>query len=137
PAPRLAEIGFFDYDENVLVVAVVDPRRGRLLDLSERQGVQPRISDEELDEAKRIAARAGRISLRSKRGSSSIVAFPTPGYRLGDDRARHRCCTLYAPLTRTEGTVEVIVDLSARELVPEGELRPGPPSTDETSEGQR
>jgi hypothetical protein len=135
--PRLAEIGLYDYDEDVLVVAVVDPRRGGLLDLEERRGTRPPISDEELEEAKRLADHAGRISLRSKRVASRVVAFPTPSYRLTDERAYHRCCTLYAPSTRAGGeTVEVVVDLSRRELVPEAELRPGPPSAGGTTEGR-
>jgi hypothetical protein len=125
---RLAEIGLYDYDADVLLVAVVDPVRGRLLELEEREGVQPPISSEELAEAKKIAARATGESLRSRR----IVAFPTATYRLSEERERRRCCTLYVPVRGArDGSVEIVVDLSRRELVPANELRPEPPSDEE------
>src|SRR5689334_3771729 len=46
-APRLAEVGIYDYDRNVLVVPVVDLLEGTVVDIEERAGVQPALTEEE------------------------------------------------------------------------------------------
>jgi hypothetical protein len=124
---RLAEVGFYDYDSDVLVVAVIDPVAGQLLDVEARASVQPPISDEEREAAIQIAGRAGSLADSAPVGARA-VAFPTPTYRLTEDRSRHRCCSLYLSSERAAGeSEEIVVDLSAEELVPEDQLQPGPP----------
>jgi hypothetical protein len=121
---RMAEVVLYDYDRDVLVVAAVDLRTGALVDVYEREGVAPPITDEERDEARRLAASeipALRAALGRK--NASVVAFPTPSYAFesSPDRRRHRGCTLYVGAGR--GPVRAVtVDLSAGRIVPEQEL---------------
>jgi hypothetical protein len=49
------EVGFYDYDNDVLVVAVLDPLTGELVDLSERKESPP-ITLEELAEVLELLA---------------------------------------------------------------------------------
>lgn len=123
PVPRLAEVGAYDYDRDGLVVAVVDLRAGAVLEVFEREGAAPPISPEELEEARELASRAPGVQEVLSAPGAQVVAFPTPSYAFEARRGaeRHRGCALYlgGPDTREIG---VVVDLSARELVPDEEL---------------
>lgn len=133
---RLAEVGFYDYNSDVVLVAVVHPLAGELLDLEERQGLQPPITDEERTEAIRIAGLAGSMAV-SESTSTGAVAFPTPNHRLTEDRSGHRCCSLYTPSERAPGeSDEIVVDLSAEDVVAKSELRPGPSHSGAATEGE-
>lgn len=120
---RLAEVGFYDYDRDVLVVAVVDPLAGKLVELFEREGSTPPISAEELDEALGLLRHVPefRAAARSKR--ARIAAFPTPSYAFTSDsgRERHRAAVLYVE-TAQGAANQAVVDLSAREVVPDEEI---------------
>lgn len=115
---RLAEVAIYDYDRDVLVVAVVDPRAGSVVELVERESASPPITAEERDEAVRIAASQPTLAKAIRRRDAGVVAFATPSYAFDaqPERHRHRGCTLYARTGR--GTVvAVTVDLTAREVV--------------------
>jgi hypothetical protein len=121
---RMAEVAIYDYDRDVLVVAAVDLRTGSLVDLYEREGIAPPISDEERDDARRlVAAEIPALRAALQRKNAPVVAFPTPSYAFESypDRRRHRGCTLYVGLGRGPARA-VTVDLSAGRIVPDHEL---------------
>ena len=120
---RLAEVCVYDYENDVLAVAVLDLRGGSVVELYDRQGAAPPISDEELSEARQIATAVPEIARALRRRAARVVAFPTPSYafeaRPGYER--HRGCTLYVENEQGR-TLSVTVDLSARQVVPDEEL---------------
>jgi hypothetical protein len=120
---RMCEIGIYDYDADVLVIAVVDLRAGAVVEVCDRAGVAPPITAEELAEAREIAAGAGHISAALADEGSQVVAFPAPSYTF-ENRPRsagHRACVIYAGQAGGDST-SAVVDLSAREIVPQDEL---------------
>jgi hypothetical protein len=120
---RLAEVAFYDYDHDVLVVAVVDPFAGKLVELHERKGVAPPIVAEELAEARELLSKIGKLGEALARPRARIVAFPTPTYAFleSSGRAGHRGCVVY--VKAADGTVFYgVVDLSARRVVADKEL---------------
>jgi hypothetical protein len=127
---RLAEVGFYDYDSDVLVVAVVDPFADALVELVERK-VSPPITREELAEARELLTkRASKLQAALRRRRARIAAFPTPSYAFleGSRREGHRGCIVYV---EDEGRIlHGVVDLSARQVVADREL-------DETLRGGR
>jgi hypothetical protein len=134
---RMCEIGIYDYDADVLAIAVVDLRAGTVVEVCDRPGVTPPITAEELVEAREIASGAEHIRSLLADDESQIVAFPGPTYTF-ENRPRsagHRACVIYAGQLGREWA-SAVVDLTARELVPEDELpeilrspRPAGPST--------
>ena len=120
---RLAEVGFYDYDRDVLVVAVVEPFAGKLVELFEREGSKPPISDEELDEARELLAEIPELRKALKRKRARVAAFPTPSYAFLADsgRERHRGAAVYVD-TADGAELHAVVDLSARQLVPDEQL---------------
>jgi hypothetical protein len=127
---RLGEVGFYDYDNDVLVVAVVDPFVPELVDIVERK-VSPPITLEELGEAlELLTKRTSKLQAALKRRRARRAAFPTPSYAFveGSGREGHRGCVMYV---ESEGRVlHGVVDLSARQVVADREL-------DETLRGGR
>jgi len=127
---RLGEVGFYDYDNDVLVVAVVDPFAGELVGLEERR-VSPPITLEELAEAlDLLTRRQSKLQAALKRRRARTAAFPAPTYAFvdGSGREGHRGCVVYV---ESEGRVlHGVVDLSARRVVADREL-------DETLRGGR
>jgi hypothetical protein len=120
---RLAEVGFYDYNRDVLVVAVVDPFEGELVELHERKGVAPPIVAEELAEARALLSKIGKLGEALARRRARIAAFPTPSYAFLESSGRegHRGCVLY--VEAADGTVfHGVVDLSAQKVVPEREI---------------
>lgn len=141
---RMCEIGIYDYDADVLVIAVVDLRAGDVVEVCDREGVAPPITAEELAEAREIAAGAEHIRTALADERSQIVAFPAPTYAF-DERpqsAGHRACVMYAGQAGGE-SASVVVDLVAREIVPDDELpeilrsgRPGSGGPSDSYEGE-
>jgi hypothetical protein len=121
---RLGDVCIYDYDHDVLVVASVDPRAGDVVNLIEREGAAPPISEDERKEALRLAAEARPGGKALPRNAAGSVAFPSPSYAFDAQPARrgHRGCTLFFRSAR-DGVGAITVDLSAREVVPE-ELMP-------------
>jgi hypothetical protein len=131
---RLAEVCFYDYDADVLVVATISPGNGRVVELQERRGAPP-ITKEERAAALRVVARHERETRADPRRRSGTVAFPTPSYAFDAEPTRqgHRGCTLY--YRDGPGRIGAItVDLSAGDVVPDESLpeilrgRPSRPS---------
>jgi hypothetical protein len=127
---RLGEVGFYDYDHDVLVVAVVDPFAAEVVDLVERK-VSPPITLEELAEAlDLLTTRKSKLQAALERRRARKAAFPTPTYAFveGSGREGHRGCIVYV---ESEGRIlHGVVDLSARKVVPDKDL-------DETLRGGR
>jgi hypothetical protein len=116
-ALRLAEVGIYDYDRNALQVAVVDLRSGSVVGVTERLGIQPPLTDEELDEAKEIALATPKLrSLRKVRGVQ-ITSMPSRLSFAESGPARgHRIFALYFWVggKKPRKVGQVAVDLSTR-----------------------
>jgi hypothetical protein len=127
---RLGEVGFYDYDKDVLVVAVVDPFAGELVDLTERK-VSPPITRQELAETLELLTKqTSKLQAALTRRRARTAAFPTPSYAFveGSGREGHRGCVVYV---ESEGrVVHGVVDLSRRQVVADRDL-------DETLRGGR
>lgn len=127
-AGRVAQGGIYDYDRNVLVVAVVDLRAGRVLGIEEWPDVQPPITPEELEEAKQIVF-SDKQYASLKKSRPEVAAFPSRAITMPDHPGYgHRCFTLYF-WSRGKRIGHAVVDLSMQRLVP-GVDEPGFPASD-------
>lgn len=126
PVPRLAEIGIYDYDRDVLLVAAVDLRSGAVAELFQREGAAPPVTAGELDEAREIASNVPEMGDLLADPGSEVVAFPTPSYAFEARRGAeaHRGCVMYVGPAGGGQSRSVVVDLSARQVVPDDELPP-------------
>jgi hypothetical protein len=131
---RLVEVGFYDYDRDVLVVAVMNPRTGRVLRLEERE-VQPPPSDEEVDHARKVALSDQRLEGLRRRRGLRVVAF-TARAPHDERRDNHRRVHLYfwSGGRRPELVGDAVVDLSGERVVP---ATPEERATDEVNVGER
>lgn len=120
-APRLAQIGIYDYDDNVLIVPIVDLRAGVIVAIEERRGYHPSLAAEEIQEAKDIAL-ANRAFQPLKRYSElEVVAFPARAASIESHPGfGHRCVTLYfwTGGKQPERVSQAVVDLSTQKVVP-------------------
>jgi len=132
---RLVEVGFYDYDRDVLVVAVMNPRTGRVLRLEEREGLQPPPSDEEVDHARKVALSDQRLEGLRRRRGLRVVAF-TARAPHDERRDNHRRVHLYfwSGGRRPELVGDAVVDLSGERVVP---ATPEERATDEVNVGER
>src|SRR6266511_1011927 len=110
---RLGEVGIYDYESDVLVVAAVDPFAGALVQLYERT-VSPPIAPEEVAEARTLLAEIPQLRAALARPRARIAAFPTPSYAFleGSGRESHRGCILYVEAASGR-VLHGVVDLSA------------------------
>jgi hypothetical protein len=116
--PRLlGEVGIYDYEDDVLLVAFVDTKNGRVIEVQERPGLQPEPTDDEVEEATEIAVAADPALAR--RRSLGVVTHPAHLVGIPAALHRHRLVQLYfwAGRRRPEQVGEAIVDLSARSVV--------------------
>jgi hypothetical protein len=117
---RLAEVGIYDYDDNVLIVPIIDLYEGVVAAIEERRGYQPSITAEEIEEAKDIAlANRERQSLREY-PDLEVVAFPArAAFTESHPSFGHRCVTLYfwTGGEQPERVSQAVVDLSTQEEV--------------------
>jgi hypothetical protein len=123
PFSRTAQVGIYDYDRDVLVVAAFDLYSGAVSEVYDREGAAPPIAAVEVDQARALVNDVPDIREALRREGSDAVAFPTPSYAFDANprRARHRGCTFYA--TGGDGEVRATtVDLSAMDVVPDDEL---------------
>ena len=123
PCAWLADVGIYDYDKDVLVVAVVDLRKGAVVAVEERPGVQPPVTEEELAAATRLVPTSHAHHARLNQPGTTVVAFPTPRYVESHARAKNRCVTLYFS---DEPEAQVTLDLKANQVVPQEELVSSP-----------
>jgi hypothetical protein len=124
---RLAEVGLYDYDKDVLVVAVVDLHQSTVLGIEERPGVQPPVTEDEIRAASKLITSSHLDHTRFNQPGTAVVAFPTPRYIEGHARAKHRCVTLYFSPDPGQIDSQITVDLMAEEVVPNEELLSGSP----------
>lgn len=119
---RIAEVGIYDYDRNVLVVHVVDLRRGRLVETEEHRGIQPPITDAELEEARRLVVAHDRYRNLGRTGKLAINAFQARVSFLPDHPAHgHRVFTLvfWSAGKNPKRLGSAVVDLSDRRVLEE------------------
>jgi hypothetical protein len=123
PFSRTAQVGIYDYDRDVLVVAAFDLYSGAVSEVYDREGAAPPIAAVEVDQARALVNDVPGMREALRREGSDAVAFPTPSYAFDANprRARHRGCTFYA--TGGDGEVRATtIDLSAMDVVPDDEL---------------
>jgi hypothetical protein len=132
---RLAEVGFYDYDRDVLVVAVVDPRSGAASRLVEREGVQPPPAAKEIERAKELVLAAPQFEHLRRRHGLEVVAFNAraPQER-GKDNHRRLHLYFWSGGRRPQMVGDAVVDLSAEEIVP---ATPEERATDQVAVGDR
>jgi hypothetical protein len=132
---RLAEIGFYDYDRDVLVVAVMNLRSGRVVRIDEREGLQPPPSEEEVEHATELALSDPKLEGLRRRRALEVVAF-TGRAPHEDGRDNHRRVHLYfwSGRRRPKQVGDAVVDLSAERVVP---ATPEERATDEVNVGER
>lgn len=120
-ARRLGEIGVYDYDRDTLVVPIVDLRSGHVVTIEERRGIQPPLTADELEEAKKIALSDPACQPIKRYRGLDVVAFPArAAFTETHPAYGHRCFALYfwTRGTRPKRLAAVMVDLSAQRLVP-------------------
>jgi len=118
-APRLAEVGVYEYDSDTLLVAVVDLRSGQVERLEERRDIQPPLTTQEVEEARAIVASNPQLARLKRVPASQIVALPSRASSIEGHRlAWHRCFNLTFWSGGRKKLAEAAVDLSTRELVP-------------------
>ncbi len=120
-ARRLGEGGIYDYDRNVLVVPIVDLRKGVVVGLEERSGLQPPLATEEVEQAKKIVLSDPRFQSLKKRSGLQVVAFPArAAFSESHPYYGHRCFTLYfwSGGKQPKKAAEAVVDLSTQQLLP-------------------
>lgn len=126
-ASGLAEVGIYDYDRNVLVVATVDLRGGAVVDVSERTGVQPPLTPEELEEARQLVLSDEGFRSLKKRSGLEVIAFPArAAFNQSHPAYGHRAFSVYFWTSgkRPQRVAEAVVDLSARRVYPWSEGNP-------------
>jgi hypothetical protein len=123
----LADVGLYDYDNDVLVVAVVNIHQGTVLAIEERPGVQPPVTEDEIKAASKVISSSHPYHEHLTQPGTEVVAFPTPRYLEGHARAKHRCVTLHFSPKPGQNESQITVDLSAEEVVPQEELLSGSP----------
>ena len=114
------EIGIYDYEHNVLVVPVVDLRKGVVVSIEERRGLQPSLTLEEVAEAKKIVLSDPRFRSLKKHSDLEVVAFPARATSIESNPCYgHRCFALYFWVggKQPRKVAEAIVDLSTQRLV--------------------
>jgi hypothetical protein len=124
---RLMEVGIYDYDQDLLVVPIVNLRSGSVIGIEERAGSQPPLIPEEVEEARGIVSSDPQHERLGRDESLQIAAFPAQFLRADHPALGHRYFTLYFWTTGDppERVGAVNVDLSARRVFPleEEELR--------------
>jgi hypothetical protein len=130
---RLAEVGLYDYDRNVLLVAIVDLRAGAVERIDEWPGRQPPPTDEEVAEATELLLASEQFaSLRRREGVQVVALLARASSADGHRRYGHRVfmLTVWTPGDQPTRLAEAAVDLSTRTLVPVDEADPFSDRTD-------
>jgi len=111
---REPEVGFYDYDRDVLVVAVVAPRTGAVMRLEERKGLQPAPSHEEVERARELALSDPKLARLRRRRDLRVSALPAEA-----PHDLHRRVHVYFASggRRAQPLGDAVVDLSADRIV--------------------
>jgi hypothetical protein len=117
---RLGRAHFFDYDRSMAVTVSADLRTGEVLSIEDRPGVRPIPSDEEIAEARELAAAHPGLTRAARRRDAALVAFPARAPMEDDPAVANRRLELHfwSGSVRPRRVGSVIVDLTARELLP-------------------
>src|SRR5262249_27625732 len=122
-----AEIGIYDYDSNVLVVSIVDLRKGIVTNVEERRAIQPPLTPREEEGAKKIVFADARYRTLGRQSRLRIVAYPVRAAFIESHAYYgHRCFVLHFWTTGkgSRRTARAVVDLSTLQLVPEDAVKP-------------
>ncbi len=120
-ARRLGEVGVYDYNRDVLLVPIVDLRSGQVVTIEERRGIQPPLTAEELEDAKKIVLSDPAFRFLARHRELAVVAFPArPAFAESHPAFGHRCFALYfwTRGKQLKRLAAAMVDLSARQVVP-------------------
>lgn len=115
-----ADVGIYDYDRDVLVVAVVDLRRGTAVATQEHSRKQPPLTAEEREEARDIVLANPAFTSLKRYRNLEVTAFPArAAFFEGHPSYGHRCFRLYFWTigARSRRVAAATVDLSARRLI--------------------
>lgn len=117
---RLGQAHFFDYDRSMVVTATADLRTGEVLGIEDRRGVRPPPSQEEIAEARELAAADPDLRAAVRRTGVEVVAFAARSTMEGDPAATNRRLELHfwSGTKRPRRLASVVVDLTTRELLP-------------------
>lgn len=119
--PRHAEVGIYDYDQDVLVSVIVDLKRGRVVRVEKHPGFQPPPSRDEEREAEGLALKNRTVARRI--GGKRVRAVVLPAREAsteGHPSYGHRVVevTFWTRGRRPEQVAgPVVVDLSRRALI--------------------
>lgn len=119
---RLGEVGIYDYTHNLLVVAILDLRAGTVIGIEERSGLQPSLTAEEIEEAKRIILSNPQFRSLKRNAEVEIVAFPArAAFTESHPSYGHRCFTLnfWRGGKQPRKAAVAVVDLSTKQLLAE------------------
>jgi hypothetical protein len=111
---RLAEVGFYDYDHDVLVVAVVKLRSGAVVRVEERLGFQPRPSEEEVERAQELALSDPKLDRLRRLRTLRVVALPVRGQ---DDKHRRVHLYFWSGGRTPRPVGDAVIDLSVERIV--------------------
>lgn len=117
---RLGRAHFFDYDRSVVVTASADLRTGEVLNIEDRPGVRPPPSDEEIAEARDLAAADPALRRAVRRKHVAVVAFVARTPMDDDPGVANRRLELHfwSGAMRPRQIGSIVVDLTTRELLP-------------------
>ena len=127
PQEQLADVGVYDYDHDVLLVASVDLGAAAVLGVEERSGIQPPPTDAEVDEAKELVLANEQFASLRRQAGLQVVALPGRASSMPEHRLyRHRVflLTFWTGGEQPTKVGDAAVDLSARAVVPVAEADP-------------
>jgi Cu2+-containing amine oxidase len=117
---RIGEVGIYDYSTNTLLVQEVDLKKGTLLELHHRKGIQPPLNENELAEAKRIALSHRAYAKHAKEKGLQMVTSPARvSFTPGHPARGHRVFTIYfwSAGKNPKRLAEAVVDLSESKVL--------------------
>jgi hypothetical protein len=115
---RCVEVGIYDYDDDVMVVPIVDLHRSAVTVIEERKGYHPALSAEEIEEARNFALAQPEFQALKNYSELEIAAYPARAAAIPSHQGYgHRCITLYF-WSGSKRVSQAVVDLSARKLIP-------------------
>jgi hypothetical protein len=117
---RVGRAHFFDYDRSVVVTVSAELRTGEVLDIKDRPGIRPAPSEEEIAEARELAAVDPVLARIARRRDVTLVAFAARAPVADDPAAANRRLELHfwSGAVRPRRAGSIVVDLTTRDLLP-------------------